>query len=306
MLIHRLLCILLLCACAEPISRGRRVPRGWTLDASKQDIRAVNVREQKAFGEGKTIKTDNYSSESLTTEASLSPSDGKARVRHLIEVQNKLRCKDTALETALNDAQDWHCLAKRQVVEKLEVHVSTSIGGMRSDGSWPRFKVRLGSVDEASEDEAKQELGYVPAVDGGKVIFRKKFNVEESEKTHELKMVELIKQITFELNTDDAEYVILKDSYGKKFCTSRNLINKCTRKSDTPATDYLVAINALIIDNVEIHLYFKGDERPYQVYASDTSMTQPLAYLDKAMPTYSIPHFKSNPTLAVAFLFKKL
>ena len=293
MLSTRWLVLFLLCTCAAPIlHRNRRVPRGWTLDSSKQDIRAVNIREQKAFGEGKTIVADNFSSENLTTEASLSPNEGKASFRYLVAEYNKLKCKDMALEDALNDAQDWHCLAKRRVVEKLEVHVATSIGAMRSDKSWPLFSVRLGSPGEPPEG-----LGEVPAVDGGTIIFRKNFAIDEKDKTHGPSMEDVVKQITFKLEASEVGYVKLKDYFGKEYCPERHWSRAwiCKEDKTTSQQNYLVSTNTISIDSVEIYLYFIDDKRPYKVFASDTSMAEPLVYLDKNMTEYQVAHFKNNP-----------
>ena len=291
----RWLVLFLLCTCAAPIStRNRRVPRGWTLDSSKQDIRAVNIQEQKAFGEGKIIAADNYSSESLTTEASLSPNEGKASFGYLVDEYNKLKCKAMALEDALNDAQDWHCLAKRRVVEKLEVHVATSVGAMRSDKHWPLFSVNLGSPDP-DKDEKVVGLGEVPAVDGGTIIFRKNFEIEEDDKTRGHSMEEVVRQITFKLDASEARYIELKNYFGREYCTERKWWGRCKEEKTTSQQSYLVPTNTISIDSVEIYLYFVDDERPYKVFASDTSMAEPLVYLDKIMPVYSIANFKNNP-----------
>ena len=301
----RWLVLFLLCTCAAPIStRNRRVPRGWTLDSSKQDIRAVNIQEQKAFGEGKIIAADNYSSESLTTEASLSPNEGKESFGYLVDEYNKLKCKAMGLEDALNDAQDWHCLAKRRVVEKLEVHVATSIGAMRSDKPWPLFSVNLGSPNP---DKKVVGLGEVPAVDGGTIIFRKNFAIDEKDKTHGPSMEDVVKQITFKLDASEARYIELKNYFGREYCTERHLWGRgwCKEEKTTSQQSYLVPTNTISIDSVEIYLYFVDDERPYKVFASDTSMSKPLAYLDKIMPEYQVANFKNNPHWLMHYYSKK-
>ncbi len=284
-----LVLLLWLCACAAPVAReGRRVPRGWTLDSSKQDIAAVNVREQKAFGEGKTIKVDNYSSESLTTAATLSPNDGKEQLRALVAAYNKLKCKDTALEAALNEYQDWHCLATRRIVEKLEVHVSTSIGAMRAAEHWPLFRVKLGT-------SGQNDFGKVPAVDGGTIVFRTTFALDEAEPTHGYNMQEVVKQITFEL-TNAAAFTALKERFGREFCADGSWFSGCgAGQSKTQQRSYYIATNTVIIDRVEVYLYFVDDERPYKVFASDTSSAKPLARLDQINQHYSIANFKNNP-----------
>ena len=110
----RLTVLILLCACAAPILHRdtRRTPRGWTIDTSNQDLRAANIREEKAFGEGKIIEADDLSGESLTREAKLVSGDSKEQLSQLIKDFNKLLCVNNALEQAILDAEDRRCFAK--------------------------------------------------------------------------------------------------------------------------------------------------------------------------------------------------
>ena len=294
--------LLLLCTCAAPVSRReeRRVPRGWTLDTSKQDLAAVNIREQKAFGEGKIIHADDFGAESLTTEATLSSTDGKAQLRHLIEERNKLVCINKALEDAVKEHEDRSCFATLRDIQMLEVHVETSISALRKEDKWPQFKVLLGGKDS-------EEFAWAHALDRGTVVFRKRFTVKQDGKDMlSYNMKEAIREITFELNTVDRinngyvnDYVTFKDSFGSSICLERHLWGNwgtCKRGRETQLkNDINIETNRLHIDRVEIYISFADDDRAYKVFASRSSAQEPLVILDNIVRQYSIAGFDNNP-----------
>ncbi len=295
-----LILLLLLAACAAPVARRdeRRVPRGWTLDTSEQDIRAVNVREQKAFGEGKVIRADDFSAESLTTEATLSSADGKKQIEHLSQEFNKLLCINQALKEAIEVLEDQRCFATLKAVEELEVHVSTSVSAMRKADKWPEFKVELGGSDDG-------EFAWASALDGGTVVFRKMFPVKKKDgKVHDYyNMEEILQGIKLVLNSEDRtnyinDYVEFKESFGGTFCAERRWgsVFGCKKgKTLTMKKNFSVETNRLHIDRVEIYMYFADDDRPYKVFASHSSRREPLVILDNIVRSYSVAGFKNNP-----------
>lgn len=296
----RIVLSVLLCACAAPVeNRGPRVPRGWTLDTSKQQIGAINIREQKAFGEGKIIRADDFSAESLTTEATLTPADGKEQLKHLIEKYNKLLCASTALTEALNELQDQRCFRTLRAVEQLEVHVSTSVSAMRNESKWPEFTVELGGKTEGFTKGEKYI--YAHALDGGTVIFRKNFPIKKvnGEIEDYYSMEEVIGEIKLKLKTveEGNEYVAFKESFGPEICIERKwLKTRCIDSSKRQQqTDISIETNRLHINRVEIYLYFADDDRPYKVFASRSSAQEPLAILDNTVQEYSIAGFNNNP-----------
>lgn len=294
----RLTLLMLICACAAPVTSrdDRRVPRGWTLDTSKHDLSAISISEQKAFGEGKVVLTDNFSADNLTTEAVLGSTDGKKQIKHLIEEHNKLLCINQALEDAIKELEDKSCFRTLRAVERLEVHVSTSIGALRKEYKWPEFKVELGGDDEAD---------FAPALDGGTVIFRKKFTLEKKDGKIQnyYNMKNLLGGIQFELKSEKNQfgyindYVIFAESFGGEFCTERRGIGGLggCKKRATMKTRISIETNRLHIDRVEIYLYFADDDRPYKVYASNSSAQEPLTILDNVVSSYSVAGFKNNP-----------
>lgn len=306
----------LICACAVPIdNRGQRVPRGWTLDTSKQEIGAINVREQKAFGESKIIRADDFSAESLTTEATLSPADSKEQLKHLIEKYNKLLCANNALKETKLKFEDERCFRTLRAVEQLEVHVSTSVSALRNESKWPEFTVELGGMDEGFY--RGEEPIYAHALDGGTVVFRKMFPIEKvGDKIEDYyNMVELISEIKLILKTTENDsdetndetskyvpindYVVVEESFGPEICIERKWIelklNCIDSSKKQQQTDYTIETNRLHIDRVEIYLYFANDDRPYKVFASHSSAQEPLAILDNIVRDYSIVGFENNP-----------
>ena len=297
----RLILLVLICACAAPVARrdDRRVPRGWTLDTSKQDLSAIKIIEQKAFGEGKVVLTDNFSSDNLTTEATLSSTDGKKQIKHLIEEFNKLVCINKELEDAKKELENKRCFATLRAVERLEVHVSTSIGALRKEAKWPEFKVDIGSTPN---------FHYAPALDGGTVIFRKKFKLEKKDGKIQdyYTMKELFTGggITLALNNKEKgenkhinDYVEFKESFGGEFCIkrSRRTLQLWCHEKETMKESVSIETNRLHIDRVEIYLYFADDDRPYKIFASNSSAQKPLTILDNVVRSYTVKGFKNNP-----------
>ncbi len=296
--------LLMLCTCAAPVARQdeRRVPRGWTLDASKQDMRAVNIREQKAFGEGKIIHADDFGAESLITEATLSPADGKAELKYLIEDYNKLLCINTAFEETIEEYEDKLCFATLRDIQMLEVHVATSVSALRNEDKWPEFRVELGGKD--SEDKDSEVWAH--ALDGGSVIFRKMFPVKhEGKDIQGYNMKEAIQEIKLILKTDGRinkngyinDYVVFKESFGGKFCIKRGrwTLQLDCKQHKTMESEVDIETNRLHIDRVEIYLYFADDDRPYKIFASNTSAQEPLVILDNVVREYSVAGFQNNP-----------
>lgn len=294
----RLILLVLICACAAPVSRrdDRRVPRGWTIDTSKQDPSAIKIIEQKAFGEGKVVLTDNFSADNLTTEATLSSTDGKKQIKHLIEEYNKLLCINKELEDAIKELEDKRCFRTSRAVERLEVHVSTSIGALRKEAEWPEFKVDIGT----------QNFHYTPALDGGTVIFRKKFKLEKKDGKIQdyYNMEELLDGITLVLNNNEKgqneyinDYVEFEESFGGKFCVKRDwwTFQVVCKKEETMKTSVSIETNRLHIDRVEIYLYFADDDRPYKIFASNSSTQNPLTILGNVVRSYTVKGFKNNP-----------
>ena len=300
MFIKQVTLVLLLCTCAAPIARqdGRRVPRGWTLDASKQELAAVNIREQQAFGEGKIIRADDFDADSLTNEAPLTQTAGKAQLKSLIKTYNQLLCINTALEETVKEHQAKRCFATDRDIKELQVHVATSVSALRKEGQWPEFKVALGGKDAGV-------FAWAHALDGGTVMFRKMFPVKQEGKDIQgYNMKEAIREITLELRTDERinehgyinDYVLFKDSFGSEFCVEERWrwLGGC-RKETTMQEQVIIETNRLHIDRVEIYLYFADDDRPYKVYASRPSAQEPLVILDNIAQQYSVAGFKNNP-----------
>ena len=295
----RLLSLLLLCACAAPtISRDeRRTPRGWTIDTSNQDLRAVNIREEKAFGEGKTIEADNFSAESLTTEATLVSGDSKEQFQQLIEDFNQLLCVNNALEQSILEIEDSRCFARVRTPQELEVHVSTAISALRDGSKWPKFTVEIGGEDTATFKEA-----YAP--DSGTVVFRKKLAANDEGKRI-YNMAQLVKQITLKLTTDEDEktglrnhYLDFEEAFGDDTCLARHLwgVGTCKKGYKANLKDrVIIEYNKLIITRVEIYLRFADDKNLYKIFSSRSSRDKPLTVLDNSHQVYMVTGFYNNP-----------
>ena len=286
--------LLLFAACAAPSRYSeRRVPRGWTIDATKQDLRAVNVREQKAFGEGKIIRTDNFSAEKLTQEASLSSASGPDRLKMLIDDHNKLRCINSALEDAIEAAEDRRCFARVRTPSMLEVHVATAIGALRDARHWPQFTVEIGG-----EDNKEFPSAYV--LDGGTVVFRKIFAAP-----HYFNMEELIKKIELILTTEPSDklkntgyingYLEFEEGFGKYFCAEDSLWGLDCKRHDQLKEKVMIEKNRVLINKIEIYLRYKNDDRLYKIFSSRNRNNNPLTILDNSVRNYLVNNFKNNP-----------
>ena len=298
---RHLLLLLLLCACAAPIVQRdeRRSPRGWTIDSSNQDMRAANIREKKAFGEGKIIEADNFRGDSLTSEATLVSGDSREQLQQLIKDFNKLLCVNNALEQAILEAEDKRCFARVRTPKQLEVHVSTAIGAMRDDSKWPKFSVTLGG-----EDGVDFRGAYAP--DGGTVVFTKRLTTnDEGKRVYNMK--QLVNHIGLHLRTEPNkktgffnDYEKFEEAYGDDFCLERRsffIVGGACRdgKRTNLKESMMIEYNKLIITRVEIYLRFEGDKNSYKIFSSRSSRDEPLTILDNSNATYTITGFDNNP-----------
>jgi len=152
----------------------------------------------------------------------------------------------------------------------------------------------------------RADFDFASALDGGTVIFRKKFKLEKKDGKiqNDYNMKDLLQDgINIELNGSTNKYDYINDyvkfteSFGGEFCTERRFwggLGGC-RKKATLKTSVSIETNRLHIDRVKIYLYFADDDRPYKIFASRSSTQSPLTILDNVVRSYSIAGIKNNP-----------
>ena len=291
-MIRILLLFSYLLSCMDmPIDARRKIPRGWTLDAEKQQA-VDEIGVEKTFDDKEYLELDSFdAAKGITEEVIPGAADNVAAIEDMIERQSKLAGINKALGEKISEFEGKTCFQHRKFQE-LEVHVLTSISGWRSpkEEHWPKISVDLGET-----------TGFAPApvLDGGRVVFKRTYLKEgDKERTHNM---ESIQQINLELEplSQQAGYEAvtvfanISEPLGQKVCIGGgNWIGMCKKWGyRTDVTN--IEGNQVTVHWMAIYAKFEGDSSKYRIFS--TPLQEKVVVLRDAVRSYSISDFKSNP-----------